>query len=259
MKKLMIVGLAIGLIWFGSAAAQEIAADYAEAVEVEKEKPITWCPTTLISDNNMCFVCHVVSGGKFVLKATPPDAHIDYPLDAKIINYGTKQQVGYYFLNAISPGSVQKMLWFFNEYGLGHIVIEIHCYGGGLFDAWRIKGLFDEWKAGGGIIETRVYGGAMSAGFMVFCAGSKGHRFVSETAEFMWHEAQIGQWFELTSASKEEEKARIYRHLEDNGNAWLATRGKMSKKEIDEKIAFKEFWFTGREAVELGFADGFIK
>jgi ATP-dependent protease ClpP protease subunit len=225
----------------------------------KKEEPVKWCPTTLISNNDMCMTCHVISGGKFVLKDTKPDAHVDYPAGAKILNYGTNKEAGYYLLDIIYANSVQKMFWFFAERGITHVVVEIYSYGGGLFDAWRIKGLFDEWKEGGGTIETRVYGGALSAGFMIFAAGSKGHRFVTSTAEFMWHEAQIGQWFEVTSASKEEEKARVLRHLEDNTNAWLATRGKLSKKEIDEKIAFKEFWFTGIEAVKMGFADGFIR
>ena len=30
-------------------------------------------------------------------------------------------------------------------------------------------------------------------------------------------------------------------------------------KEIDEKIAKKEFWMSGADAVKYGFADGFIK
>ena len=42
-------------------------------------------------------------------------------------------------------------------------------------------------------------------------------------------------------------------------NDYLATRGKLTKQEIDAKIARKEFWMSGKEAVELGFADEFIK
>jgi len=227
--------------------------------EKKKEEPIKWCPTTLISDNDKCMTCHVVSGGKFVLKATRPDAHLDYPTDAKILNYGTDNEIGYYLMDSIIPSAIQTIFWFFEQYGINHVIIEIYSYGGGLFGAWRTKGLFDEWKAKGGILETRIYGGAMSAGFMLFCAGTKGYRFVQPQAELMWHELQAGQWPEVTSPSKEEHKAEIYRHLQDTANEWLATRGKMTKEELDEKVAWKEFWFTGKEAVELGFADGFIK
>ena len=42
-------------------------------------------------------------------------------------------------------------------------------------------------------------------------------------------------------------------------NDYLATRGKLTKQEIDAKIARKEFWMSGKEAVEFGFADEFIK
>jgi len=32
----------------------------------------------------------------------------------------------------------------------------------------------------------------------------------------------------------------------------------LTKEEIDAKVKALEFWITGREAVEYGFADGFI-
>jgi len=47
--------------------------------------------------------------------------------------------------------------------------------------------------------------------------------------------------------------------LQDVRNTYLATRGKLSKAEIDARVAKKEWWMSGKEAVELGFADGFIK
>jgi len=47
--------------------------------------------------------------------------------------------------------------------------------------------------------------------------------------------------------------------LQDIRNDYLATRGKLTKQEIDAKIARKEFWMSGKEAVEFGFADEFIK
>ena len=51
----------------------------------------------------------------------------------------------------------------------------------------------------------------------------------------------------------------MLRHLQDIRNDYLATRGKLTKQEIDAKIARKEFWMSGKEAVEFGFADEFIK
>jgi len=241
--------LVISLIW--------ITLGYCEEEEKKKE-PIKWCPKTLISDNDKCMNCHVMSGGKFRLKETKPDAHIDYPTNAKILNYGTNNEIGYFLMEAISPDLVQEMFWFFEQRGINHVIVEVYSYGGGLFNAWRIKGLFDQWKRERRIVETRVYGGAMSAGFLLFCAGTKGYRFVQSQAELMWHEAQVGQWPEVTSPSKEEHKAEIYRHLQDTANKWLATRGNLTKAELDEKVAFKEYWFTGVEAVKMGFADKLI-
>ena len=55
------------------------------------------------------------------------------------------------------------------------------------------------------------------------------------------------------------ETTRKDNHLQDIRNDYLATRGKLTKQEIDAKIARKEFWMSGKEAVEFGFADEFIK
>lgn len=227
----------------------------------KEEKPEVWCPATRFTDNDKCMKCHVMSGKKFVVKETKPDSHLDYPFPAygmKILDYGKPTQRGYFCIDTIAPQPVQGALEWFDRHGIKHIVFEVYSYGGGVFDAWKIKGLFDDWKTRGMILETRLYGGAMSAGFLLFCAGTKGHRYAQPNAEIMWHEVQAGQWPEVTSPSKEEHKAEIYRHLQDNAHEWLATRGNMTKEELDNKVKFKEFWFNGREAHRLGFVDHLI-
>ena len=68
-----------------------------------------------------------------------------------------------------------------------------------------------------------------------------------------------GFGFKIETPSDKEEAARVLRHLQNIRNDYLATRGKLTKQEIDAKIARKEFWMSGKEAVEFGFADEFIK
>ena len=114
------------------------------------------------------------------------------------------------------------------------------------------------WMAKGKIIETRCHGFAMSAGFLIFSSGSKGHRLVSQSAEFMWHELLTFKMFAIETPSSTEEQSRILRHLQDTGNEWLSSVSNMTKEEIDDAIHKKEYWLRGSEMVEKGFADGFL-
>jgi ATP-dependent protease ClpP protease subunit len=233
-----------------------IAQDYYDPEKITVEKP--FCPTSLISDNDKCMNCHVLSGGKFTVKESRLDAHLDYPVGGmKILNFGTDLEKGFYVIENIIPDSIEEILDYFQWHGIEHVIFEIYSPGGGVFASWRIKALFDEWIANGGIIETRVRAAAFSGGFMLAAAGSKGYRFANATAEFMWHEIQAveGGWLRVETTSQKEHEAKVFRHLQDTINAWLATRGKLSKKELDSKVKYEEFWFTGKEAFELGFVD----
>lgn len=115
-----------------------------------------------------------------------------------------------------------------------------------------------DWQDSGGVIETRVNGFAASAGFLIFVARSKGHRLVGKQSDLMWHELISFKMFDVSSPSDKEEEGRVLRHLQNIRNDWLATRGKLSKKEIDDLVHKREFWMSGKQAVDYGFADKFI-
>ena len=140
------------------------------------------------------------------------------------------------------------------------VVIEIFSPGGGVFHAQKIISLMDEFKSEGGVVETRSDGASFSAGFYIFAAGSRGHRMVYPYAELMWHEIQslTGYGFVIDTPSSSEEKARVLKHLQKGRNEWLATRGNLTEEELDQKIRNREFWMTGKQAKDYGFADGFI-
>jgi ATP-dependent protease ClpP protease subunit len=74
----------------------------------------------------------------------------------------------------------------------------------------------------------------------------------------MWHELQTLEIFNLSTPSNKEDEARVLRHLQDTANSWLAEVSNLSKEEVDELVRYKELWVTGPEAVQYGFADGFI-
>jgi len=196
-----------------------------------------------------------MSGNKFTLKETPADNHLVYPVSGmKIIG-----DTGYYLLTDITAGYVEAFFAYLKSKAIKKAVIDIHSPGGALFDGQKIVGLIREWQKSGGTVTTKVYSMAFSAGFLVFAAGDR--RLVDPFAELMWHEIQSYSGFGMTisTPSDKEDAARIMRHLQDVLHEYLATRGKLTKKEVDQKVSKRqEWWMSGKKAVEFGFADGFI-
>lgn len=221
----------------------------------QKSLYVAKCPDNgLTNDIVRCTDCHALKG--WVLKEIWPDDRLKHP-DWIVERKGEKH--GYYYLTAITSDRMAEFFDYMREHKIKHVRVEIFSPGGGLFEAWRIKGLFELWEHEGGIVETRLLGPALSAGCLVLISGTPGHRFVSETAEIMWHELKGWGQSGIKTPSDEEESARVYRHLQDTLNAWIAKRTNMTKKDIDQKVSHREFWINGKQAVELGFADGFLK
>ncbi len=223
------------------------------AAEVGKS-PITPCPkTTMVTD---CLKCHVE--GSFRVKETPPDAHLAYPVSTMRFVFDEGKLAGYFLLSDVDSADISKFFDYLWLHEIRKAIIEIHSPGGPLFDAQRIVGLFRYWQSKGILIETRLFGAAFSAGFYIFTAGDV--RLVDEYSDLMWHEVQSFSGFGLKveTPSDREEAAKILRHLQDVRNEYLATRGKLSKAEIDAKVSKREFWMSGMEALKFGFATGFI-
>uniref|UniRef100_A0A6M3L2I4 Putative protease n=2 Tax=viral metagenome TaxID=1070528 RepID=A0A6M3L2I4_9ZZZZ len=221
----------------------------------DKEKDKNFCPKTLISGMDQCLKCHI--SPSFKLRESLPDDFRVYPNDKVKIIEDIGKEKGYFLLEEIKSDLIKSYLDYLTKVKVDHAIIEIHSPGGSLFDAWRIVGLMQVWEGAkqGRTIETRCYGIAASAGFLVLVSGTKGHRFVVETAELMWHELISFSMFKLETPSDSEEGARVLRHLQDTGNQWVASRGNLTKEELDSKIRKKEFWMRGSEALEFGFVD----
>jgi len=223
------------------------------AAEEEKAKGVQ-CPKTTMETK--CFECHVK--GDFRVIETAPDAQRVYPVMGMRIIVEAGIEKGYYLLSDILSYEISKYFEYLDNHKITRAVIEIHSPGGSLFDAQRIVSMIQHWQSKGGKVETRLYGAAFSAGFYIFVAGD--NRLVSGSADLMWHEIQSfsGFGFKVDTPSDKEEAARILRHLQDVRHKYLATRGKLTKEQIDQRVFKKEWWMSGPDAVELGFADGLI-
>jgi len=231
-------------------------AEVREQVINGNTKTNSMCPKTKFSEG--CLGCHTMSGGKFVLKETAPDAHLDYPMGVKILNFGEPTARGYYLLGSVDESaadSIQSYFRYLEKHRVTYAIIDIQSGGGSLFSGWRIKHLIDEWESKKCICETRVHGIAASAAAIIFCAGTRGYRVAGSRAELMFHELFTFKFIAIETPSDQEDQSRILRHLQDSITAWLAKRGKMSKADLDSRMRKKELWLNGLDAKELGFAD----
>jgi len=214
------------------------------------------CPISTMTTD--CLTCHTVVGKKFVLKEFAPDADRAYPFPGMKVVVDGGVSKGYYLLEEVNSQQIKEFFEYLEQHKIKDAIIEIHSPGGSLFGAQRIVSIIQHWQSKGGKVEMRLYGAAFSAGFYIFVSGD--NRLVSESSDLMWHEIQsfAGFGFKIETPSDNEEKARILRHLQDVRHHYLATRGKLTKEQIDQRVSKKEWWMSGPEAVALGFADGLI-
>jgi ATP-dependent protease ClpP protease subunit len=269
MKKYLFTLLAVCLVLpvWATAYAQDYGGGYSkeqimkmvgEALSQpqEKESEVFRCPTSQISDQSKCLTCHVAPS--FKVRESDPDDLMKYPNHNTKIRTIDGEKKGFLFIEDINDRYAEEAFDYFKKHGIEHIVIEIHSPGGSLFGAARIVGLMRYYQSQGIIVETRTHGFAASAGFYILANGSKGHRYVNSHSELMWHEVISFSMFSVESPSDKEEAARVLRHLQDTTNTRLSEVSNMTKEEVDIKIRKREFWMTGTEAIEFGFADGFL-
>ena len=263
MKKLIILGIAvlfvIGVLGIGPPAFAENGGDYTDTIVKNVIKRLKaqeggGCPTTQMTES--CLACH--STPSFKLKEINPHELYDYPHGTIKILKDEKGKYGYLEITEIRSNHVKDFFDYMARHGIQRVVIELLSPGGSLFHGWRIVGLMNFWKAKGIEIETRVHGFALSAGLIVFLNGTKGKRFVSPTAELMWHELMNFKMFDFSSPSDKEDEARVLRHLQDTASGYLSQRSNLTKEEIDQLVHKKEYWVNGRQAIECGMADGLI-
>jgi len=247
MKRLVYLIIFLMISWIGSASAFE----YNYSADDAKSK----CPINSIYNLDKCMLCHTLPN--FKLKEGKPDEGRVYPNDSmRVIGQKDGREVGYYLLEDISSDNIFDFFQYLSFHDIDYAVIELHSPGGSLLDAWRIVGIMQGWEGEkeGRVIETRCNGFAASAGFLIFITGTKGHRLAASTAEMMWHELSV-QVMRVETPSSSEDTSLVYRHLQDTANEWVSRRGFMTKEEVDDLVAKKEFWLRGSEALEKGFVD----
>ena len=231
--------------------ADNIKAYVKEAIKESDSK----CPKTTITGQDQCLKCHVV--GSFAVKELNLKDLYAYPNSLTKIIHTEKERIGYFFLSEIDSQPIQEFFDYMTKQDINHVIIDIHSPGGSLFCGIRTVGIMSSWEArkDGRIVETRCSGFAASAGFLVFIGGTKGYRMASSHAEFMNHQLLSFSMLKISTPASSEEETRVLKHLQNNIDTYVASRGHMTKEEIDDRIKNKEHWMTGEEALKFGFVD----
>jgi ATP-dependent Clp protease protease subunit len=130
------------------------------------------------------------------------------------------------------------------------LVLYINSIGGDLAEAQALIAVMRKSKRP---ICTIGVGSVCSAAFMVFAAGTKGFRFISDTASIMCHQFSggiEGKYHDMKSMFKENElmNDRMVKLLQE-------FTGLEPKKIKSKLLPPSDVWFTADEVIELGVAD----
>ena len=130
------------------------------------------------------------------------------------------------------------------------LTLYINSDGGSLQDAFALIEVMRKSKKP---IRTIGIGSVCSAAFMIFAAGTKGERQISETASIMCHQfsdSNSGKYHDIKAAAKENDLAnqRMVNLLKEFTD--METRTIKSKL-----LPPSDVWFTADELIELGVAD----
>lgn len=131
------------------------------------------------------------------------------------------------------------------------LTLYINSTGGLLNDAF---GLIDMIRNSKHTIKTVGLGNVMSSAFLIFAAGTRGHRYIAKNASILSH-----QYSEELSETKHHDIKSFSKEC-DNTNQRMVSLLKecsdLSASEIKRKLLpATDVWLTAEEIVELGVAD----
>lgn len=135
-----------------------------------------------------------------------------------------------------------------------HLTLYINSTGGNLYDAFA---LIDAMRASHIPVYTVGMGSIMSAAFMIFVSGEKGHRFLAPNTGIMCHEFSeeiYGKHHDIRASLAEADHCA--KRMSDILVRATGHDAKWVKKEL---LNPTDQWFTAEQAVELGLADQLFK
>lgn len=150
--------------------------------------------------------------------------------------------------SAVTPKAFKDEL---NAIESNNICVRINSNGGSVFAASAIATMLREAQEKGKAVTCKIDGICASAAVLVALACGK--IMIAESAYMMIHDP-MNELRGLYNADEMREMANTLDTIKSGIVAAYVTRTGLSEKEC-EKLMSKGTWFTGKEAVEKGFAD----
>lgn len=178
-------------------------------------------------------------------------------IDAEdIIGLGLLKNHTHMITGDIDDESIDKAIrWLLYENVTGEnsgkvLTLYINSTGGSLTDAFA---LIDVMRSSPFVVRTIGIGNVMSAAFLIFAAGDKGHRYVSKNTSSMCHQftdSVDSKYHDIKAAMKESESLN-----ERMINVLLETTGLPRSKIKAKLLGPSDIYLSATEMVELGVAD----
>lgn len=171
-------------------------------------------------------------------------------VDVKLLENST-----FYLYGEIDEESVAKVIkWIlyenFQSKDTKTLTLYINSTGGNLYDAFA---LIDVIRNSHHVVRTVAVGSVMSAAFLIFAVGDKGHRFAASNASFMCHqfsENMEAKYHDLKATMKENEACNLKMI-----NILKDATGLPTAKIKLKLLPASDVYLTAQEMVELGVAD----
>jgi len=162
----------------------------------------------------------------------------------------------HFLCGMIEPENVKKaMQWIVYENTVKNeqesfLTLYINSEGGDLYEAF---GLIDIMKASKYPVRTIGIGSVMSAAFLIFCSGEKGHRIIGRNTGIMshqYHDEFQGKHHEVKSRMKESDNCngRMLEIIQESSNVDMKT--------VKSKLLYSsDVWLKAEDMISLGLAD----
>lgn len=150
---------------------------------------------------------------------------------------------------------IEELAFYVFEEGQKEIPINflISTNGGLTSEMFAIYDFMNFAKGLGFTIRTYGIGKVMSAGLLLFSAGSKGERIVGENVRFMIHEISSGVQGPMSHIISEVKESQV---AQDSYFSLLRKNTKLKVKDYSAQIKNGEnFYFGSQEAIKFGIAD----
>jgi ATP-dependent Clp protease, protease subunit len=156
-------------------------------------------------------------------------------------------------INEESVGKAIRWIIFENTKGNEPLTLYINSDGGNLPDAFA---LIDMMRMSKVPIRTIGIGSICSSAFLIFAAGTKGHRLIGNNTTIMCHqfsENTEGKFHDLQTKVKENKR------MNDRMVSLLVDCSNLNEREVRTKLLPpSDVWLSAEELVELGIADSIL-